>query len=151
MLQEPPANAPYGWTHCLTMAQAALHCARWCRDPSLAVRVAATYVLGFRAAHATAPLELALEPRRYDLPFDDAVEAGRAEAAGAAYHAAEPAHVVGRLATYAATHEDAHLVKYVVACLRAAHLDPDAARLYLAAAASLCAYWASAPSESLGS
>ena len=36
---------------------------------------------------------------------------------------------------------DAHLVKYTLACLDAMAADPPAARLYLAAAATLLAFW----------
>ena len=43
--------------------------------------------------------------------------------------------------TRAALHHDAHLVKYTLACLDAAGADPDAARLFLAAAAFLSAWW----------
>ena len=45
------------------------------------------------------------------------------------------------LVTGACAHRDAHLVKYTLACLDAAYADPDAARLFLAGAASLLAFW----------
>ena len=45
------------------------------------------------------------------------------------------------LATRAATHSDAHLVKYTLACFDAAADDPDHARLFLAAAGSLAGWW----------
>ena len=50
------------------------------------------------------------------------------------------------LATVAATHHDAHLVKYTLACLDAAEADPSARRLHLAAAATLAGWWAVAQS-----
>src|SRR5689334_20398382 len=49
MLQDAPAAAPYQWTHCLTLPQAALAAVDAGADPERAVAVAATYVLGFRA------------------------------------------------------------------------------------------------------
>jgi hypothetical protein len=49
--------------------------------------------------------------------------------------------MVTTLVTRAAIHEDAHLVKYTLACLDAATDDPPHRRLYLAAAASLGGYW----------
>jgi hypothetical protein len=51
------------------------------------------------------------------------------------------------LATSAAINHDAHRVKYTLACLDAAACDPSAARLYLAAAAYLNAWWQTHPTE----
>ena len=51
----------------------------------------------------------------------------------------------GELATRAALHHDAHLVKYTLACFDAATADPGRRRLYLSAAASLSAWWAQQP------
>ena len=50
MLQEPPDHAPYGWSHCLTMPQAVMGIAGDGVDVARATAVAATYVVGFRAA-----------------------------------------------------------------------------------------------------
>ena len=50
MLQDDPAHAPYGWTHCLTLAQAAAIWPPATDNPLRAVAVAATHVVGFRAA-----------------------------------------------------------------------------------------------------
>src|SRR5665811_2230851 len=68
MLQEPPEHAPYGWSHCLTMPQAALGIAGHARDPNVALAVAATYVVGFRAALATRPLARAYACLLYTSP-----------------------------------------------------------------------------------
>ena len=65
MLTADPAHAPYGWSHCLTMPQAALGVAGATPDPQLAVDVAATYVVGFLAGLASEPVP-------------DTVELGRA-------------------------------------------------------------------------
>ena len=54
------------------------------------------------------------------------------------------------LATQAAIRNDAHLVKYTLACLDVATMDPAYARLYHAAAAYLVSVWmATTPAESL--
>ena len=45
------------------------------------------------------------------------------------------------IVTRACAHRDAHLVKYTLACIDAAHADPGAARLFQAGAASLLAHW----------
>lgn len=144
MLSAAPDHAPYGWSHCLTMPQAALGIATASGvDPQLAVDVAGTFVVGFLAALATEPL-----PTAVDLPdpggtFAAAVAAGRAEAAGWMLHAPAAALPVARteLITRVAAHRDAHLVKYTLACLDASHVDPGAGRLFLAGAASLLAFW----------
>ena len=45
------------------------------------------------------------------------------------------------LATEASIRNDIHLVKYTRACLDMGAFDPEYVRLYLAAAAHLCALW----------
>jgi hypothetical protein len=124
MLREPDTYVPYGWTHCLTLPQAVLGIAASHHDPRAALAVAATYVVGFRAAFATDEL---------DVGFDEPPpELGAASVAS---------DVVTDLATRAATHTDAHFVKYTLACIDAAHFDPSRAGLYLAAASRLATYW----------
>jgi hypothetical protein len=150
MLEEPADHAPYGWSHCLTMPQAVLGLAGCGASPRTAVAVAATHVVGFRAALGSRSLEGRFEPPRPGT--DDLAEAigtGRDLAAAVAWHAPEQdlPGVVTELATRASLHHDAHLVKYTLACLDAAADDPDQRRLYLAAAASLSAWWAARPDD----
>lgn len=144
MLQDDPAHAPYGWSHCLTMPQATLGIAHACSRPSHAVAVAATYVLGFRGVLGRTTLDLDWAPVA-PIGADpiEALDGTPEEAAAAAWHAGPAAReaVVARLATRAAAHHDAHLVKYTLACFDAAHADPDATPLFLAAAAYLSAWW----------
>ena len=73
----------------------------------------------------------------------DAIDSDPGTAASAVYHAAdvELSTIIPELAARAATHEDAHLAKYTLACLDAAADDPSQRRLYLAAAAYLGAWW----------
>ncbi|MGD9705359.1 MAG: hypothetical protein AB7Q42_23580 [Acidimicrobiia bacterium] len=146
MLDEPGRHAPYGWSHCLTMPQAVLGVADACADPSRALAVAATFVSGFRASLATRELTRRFEAERPAMAIADALEAEPAVAAAAVWHAPgeQLADVVTEVVTSAATHHDAHLVKYTLACLDAAAADPSQRRLYLAAAASLVAWWATA-------
>jgi hypothetical protein len=148
MIQDAPDHAPYGWSHCLTLPQAALGIAEGSSDPSMAIAVAATYVLGFRSTLGRVVLAPEWVPPRPD--GDDvlgALDASPAEAAAAVWHASPDAlgPVTARLATTASTHPDAHLAKYTLACFDAAHADPEASRLYLAAAAYLGAWWAQLP------
>jgi len=131
MLQDDPVSAPYGWSHCLTLPQAVLGLAPMCGDPGDATAIAATYVLGFRSLLGTREIDPGWAPDDTDRAVADI------------WHAPEDlvAPMVGRLATFAACHPDAHLAKYTVACLDASTADPAAGRLYLAAAAFLGAWW----------
>ena len=143
MLQEPGDHAPYGWSHCLTMPQAVLGVARSCADASVAIAVAATYVVGFRAALAVRPLDARWVPDDPGISAATALEPYPDQAAASVWHAAVeqlPA-IVTLLATRASAHHDAHLVKYTLACLDAANSHPADARLYLSAAASLHGRW----------
>jgi hypothetical protein len=122
------------------MPQAVLGIAPACADPAAAMAVAATYVLGFRATLGRVRLDPAWTPGppAYADPVES-LEASPGEAAAGVWHAPDAAlpAVVTRLATRAATHHDAHLVKYTLACLDAGRADPASSRLFLAAAAFL--------------
>ena len=150
MLAEPTDDAPYGWSHCLTMPQAVLGVAAACASPARALAVAATHVLGFRASLAHGPLDRTISESwtPIDLPLELAIDAGPDTARAAMWHLPESGldEAATTLATAAATHHDAHLVKYTLACLDAAAIDPAARRLYLAAAATLAGWWAVAQS-----
>lgn len=152
MLQDDLAQAPYGWSHCLTMPQATLAIAPLCPSPEDAIAVAATFVLGFRATLGRVVLDLDHVPDARAGSTLDALDDAPAVAASAAFHAAPHAigDVIDRLVTRAALHEDAHLAKYTLACLDARAYDRGAARLYLAAAAYLGAYWEDRARRGLG-
>jgi hypothetical protein len=115
MLQDDPDQAPYGWTHCLTIPQAVMSIGL---PPAMAVAIAGTQMIGFRAAMGTKKLD----------PSQKMPKA-RAE----------------DLATRASLHHDAHFVKYTLACFDAAAADPDYKGLYLAAAAYLADWWSQQP------
>jgi hypothetical protein len=148
MLVDRSAAAPYGWTHCLTLPQAVTALADVV-DPDRALRVAATEVLGFRAALGDRPVPATGflpggpdVPPDPGLPLEVALGSGPTEAAGAAWHSTvPPATVRAALASAASAHHDAHVVKYTLACLDAADTDPSHGRLHLAAAASLIGWW----------
>jgi hypothetical protein len=117
MVHDDPSQAPYGWSHALTMPQAVMALAGSAVTARTALAVAATFTLGFRAAHGTVELPDVIEP-----------------GAGTSWS-------VESLATAASLHEDAHLVKHTLACLHAAEDDPAGAPLYLQAAAHLAEWW----------
>jgi hypothetical protein len=126
MLVEGSEHVPYGWTHCLTMPHAVLRVAPSTCRPAQAIAIAATHVVGFRAALASG-----------DVPHDATHDR---ELVGRHNDQPRAAHVE-RLATAASQHPDAHVVKYVDACLDAAAWDRAASALYLAAADRLLAWW----------
>ena len=145
MLQDDPRHAPYGWSHCLTLPQGVLTLAAVAKDQRAAIRVAATHVLGFRTTLGSAELE----PGR-PLPLPTATglaDANPAQAASIAFEtpAQEAGALRAALAAHAVGHVDAHLAKYTLACFDAADRDPEAAPLYLAAAAYLGAWWDANP------
>jgi hypothetical protein len=143
MLQEPADHAPYGWSHCLTMPQAVLSIASSCAHPSDALAIAATYVVGFRAALAAEALDPSWSPPAPDTDLSRALASDPDAAAGAVWHAPRATYgqIATQLATRAAVHHDAHLAKYTLACLDAAAWDASYAHLYLAAAARLHGVW----------
>ncbi len=115
MVQDSAQHVPYGWTHCMTLPQGLLALRRYSADPARLARIAATYVLGFRATLGSVHLDReGPSSRRSDMRS---------------------------LANYAATHQDAHLSKYIVTCIAARAADPLADTLFEAAANRLVAYW----------
>lgn len=143
MVMGTAEHAPYGWSHCLTMSQAALEIAPELRDPSLGVAVAASHVVGFMAALASEPIRSTVTLENPGGSFVEAIAGGMTTAAARALHAAdgEFAEIRAEIVTRACVRRDAHLTKYTLACLDAMTADPQAARLYLAAAACLLAFW----------
>jgi hypothetical protein len=119
MLQDDPDRAPYGWTHCLTLPQGLMALAPYTTHTDRLVRIAATFALGFRSTLGKARLDAGWTP------------------------SATPD--VSVLAARAVAHEDAHLVKFTVACLAAAAADPPARPLFLAAAEYLGEWWDAHP------
>ena len=117
MVHDDPGQAPYGWSHALTMPQGVMSLAGGGVRPRTALAVASTFVVGFRAAHGTVELPdvLDTEPRS--------------------------SVSVEELATAAALHEDAHLVKFTLACLHAMADDPSFRALHHAAAVRLVDHW----------
>jgi hypothetical protein len=144
MLQDDPVHAPYGWTHCLTLPQAVLAVLPWLEDRARAIAIAATYVVAFRAGESAGPIALDHEPEpTTPIALLDAFDAPPATAASAWFHATDDERdaALPELAGRGACHPDAHVAKYTFACIAAAQSDPSKRALYLAAAASLIAWW----------
>src|SRR6185369_3987448 len=100
MLQDDPKFAPYGWTHCLTLSQAAVGIRHWVDDPVHAAAIAATYVVAFRAAEGAHAVDAGYAPPRPGIAALDALDDEPGVAAGAVFHASdeELAAVVPELA-----------------------------------------------------
>jgi hypothetical protein len=143
MLQDDPAEAPYGWSHCLTMPHGLLSVAALSSRPDDVLAVAATYVLGFRATQGTIDLDPHWAPGPPSVEWTEALDGEPDLASAGAWHAplADRPALSSLLAGRAAAHEDAHLAKYTLACLQIADADPAFAHGYLAAAAFLGAWW----------
>lgn len=120
MVQEGPDHVPYGWTHALTIPQAVLSLGV---EPRLAVAVAGSQLIGFRASMGTRRLDP-------DAPLPATADLGHQE-----------------LASAAARHGHAHLVKYTLAALDAAAYDPAFGDLDLAAANRLHEWWWERPDD----
>ncbi len=117
MVHDDPDHAPYGWSHALTMPQAVFALAGRGVQPRTALAVAATFTVGLRAGHGSVDLPEAIDD---EVGTDATWE---------------------ELATAAALHEDAHLVKHTLAAWHAATDDPAYEGLYRTAAARLVAWW----------
>jgi hypothetical protein len=144
MLQDDPEFAQYGWTHCLTLPQAIFEIIPWLPDAHVAAAAAATYVVAFRSAEGRDSLDTRWVPEPVSADPLNALEREPTVAAAAWYHASDDARAgaLPELVARAASHEDAHFAKYTLACLAAAERDPGQRAVYLAAAASLAAWWA---------
>jgi hypothetical protein len=142
----PCQAAKFIWTHCLTMPQAAWMLTQFVPQPEFAAQAAhvgAAWVIGLRYCYGNGVLEL--RPS-FEAPHSDfaaaLAESPRAAAATAwAVGREERPELVRILARESAIRSDAHLVKYVLACLDAAEQSPTDERLFHAAAAYLCSIW----------
>ena len=146
MLSDSPDAAKYGWTHCLTLPQAAWALARIRTDFSFrlqAARSAVSWVLSFRAALGNGCLDAHPDMKPVKMDIMDALYHSPEAAAAVAWHAEprERNRLIRVIATEAATRIDAHLIKYTRACFDLALMDPQQQRLYLAGAAYLCSLW----------
>ncbi len=130
MLFDTTDHAPYGWTHCLTMPQAVLGLSSLSNDPDRAHAVAATHVAAFRAGLG-----------EHHLPPPGEAESAGISAGVSTDVPADPRLDPTALASAAATSHDAHVVKYVLACLDASKWDTGEASLYLRAARRLLDVW----------
>ena len=147
MMLTAETDMEYGWSHCLTLSEAAWGFVD--RGEDAGAIVALSYVTGFVAAlgfpgwpslapSAAQTTGIAVLRQALASPSpEDAV----AICLGAGETFAMEAW--GEVVSQASTLEDAHLVKYVYACLKCASRKPEAEPVFLAAATRLLARWLS--------
>lgn len=141
----------YGWSHCLTLPEAACTLAENGTDggAELPTAVAVSYVAAFASALRSGaplpPLADAGEPATARQELCDALTGNDALHAAPAValrlNEAEATRAWTLICSLASVRPDAHLVKYAFACLRCANGRSRHPRLFLAAAAKLLAAW----------
>jgi hypothetical protein len=146
MLNDSLQGAKYIWSHCLTLPQAAWALTRFLAEPSLqrqAARSAVSWVAMLRATQGNGRLNVTPVMNPVGMDITEALYHSPKAAAAVAWHTRpeEWDKLARVMATEAAIRVDAHLSKYIRACLDVALMDPQAARLYYAAAAHLCSLW----------
>ena len=144
MLQHDLEQAKFGWSHCLTLPQSAWGLSSVTTDCKLALAAALVWIIAYRSVLSDRALDLGWHPQPIKrASVLEALETSPAAAASRVWHApdGELAAIRRILATEASIRNDIHLVKYTRACLDMGSFDPGQVRLYLAAAAHLCAVW----------
>ena len=143
MIQEGVKHSKYGWTHCFTLPQAAWSLAPMLDDHIQLPQVTCSWLLGFQSTLSQVRFSYDYEPPKIAGSLSDALNSSPPEAAAVAFHAAREDHpeIVTELATQALIRQDAHLNKYVRACIDATKMNPSRSHLYLAGAAYLTALW----------
>ncbi len=144
MLQDDLEQAKFGWSHCLNLPQSAFGLFSVTTNCKLALAAALVWIMAYRSVLSNRSLELGWHPQPIkDASVLEALQTSPAVAASRVWHAPddELSSIRRLLATEASIRNDIHLVKYTRACLDMGTLDPEHVRLYLAAAAHLCAVW----------
>jgi hypothetical protein len=153
MLEDDIKQARFGWTHCLTLPQSACGLASLNTDRKLALGATLVWITAYRSILSRRSLDLEWTPEKVTGPsIHEALYTSPQVAAGRVWYADESEwpEIRVALATEASIRNDQHLVKYTRATLDMGSFDPGYTRLYLAAAAHLCALWiAECPRETL--
>jgi hypothetical protein len=145
MLQDDVNQAKFGWSHCLTLPQAACGLSSLNMDRKLALAATLVWISAYRSELSSRRLDFTWMPRKIDesMSIREALHSSPDVAAARVWHAdfAEYPLIIQSLATQASIRNDQHLVKYSRACIDMGSFDPTHKHLYLAAAAYLCALW----------
>jgi hypothetical protein len=144
MLQDDLEQAKFGWSHCLNLPQSAFGLSSVTTNRKLALAAALVWTVAYRSVLSDRALDLGWHPQPIkDAGVLEALQTSPAAAASRVWHApdSELSAIRRILVTEASIRNDIHLVKYTRACLDMGAFDPKHVRLYLAAAAHLCAVW----------
>jgi hypothetical protein len=144
MLQDDLKQAKFGWTHCLTLPQSACGLSSLSTDRKLALAATLVWITAYRSVLSRRALDFDWKPERIpDISIREALETSPPVAAARVWYARddELPDIRTALATAASIRNDIHLVKYTRATFDMGTFDPSRSRLYLAAAAHLCALW----------
>ena len=147
MLQDRQSQSKFGWSHCLTLPQAACGLSSLNIDRKLALAATLVWITSYRSVLSKKDLDFSWTPPKPspELTFQDALNESPEVAGAKVWHAKpeEIPNIVQTLATQASIRNDQHLVKYTRACFDMGSFDPSFRQLYLASAAHLCALWIS--------
>ena len=144
MLQDDLEQGKFGWSHCLNLPQSAFGLSSVTTNRKPALAAALVWIVAYRSVLSDRALDLGWHPQPIkDASILEALQTSPAAAASRVWHApdGELSAIRRILATEASIRNDIHLVKYTRACLDMGAFDPEHVRLYLAAAAHLCAVW----------
>ena len=144
MMLTAETDMEYGWSHCLTLSEAAWGFVD--RGDDTGAIVAMSYVTGFVSALGFPgwPLAPAATTQATGIAaFRRALASASPEdAVGICLGGLEERDAAwGEVVSRASTMEDAHLVKYTYAALKSASRRPEAEAIFLAAATRLLAQW----------
>lgn len=145
MLQHSTSFAKFGWSHCLTLPQAACGLSSVNMNRKLALAAALVWITAYRTVLSDHDLALDWQPKPLAKPMTlaEALQAGPDAASARVWNAdaSEVPLIKQTLATQASIRTDQHLIKYTRACLDMVSFDHEQERLYLAAAAHLAGVW----------
>ena len=145
MLQDDQQDAKFGWSHCLTLPQAACGLSSLNVDRKLALASTLVWIVSYRSVRSRQSLDFAWVPEKVDasISIDEALHTSPKIAAARVWHAdaSEITKIRRILATQASIRNDQHLAKYTRACFDLVSFDPTHRQLYLASAAHLGSLW----------
>lgn len=145
MLQHDRQFAKFGWSHCLTLPQAACGLSSLNMNRKLALATALVWITAYRSVLSDHDLDSKWTPEKLkgSASLKEALQTSPNAAAARVWHAEadELPQIKQTLATQASIRTDQHLIKYTRACLDMVSFDPQFEKLYLAAAAHLCGLW----------
>jgi hypothetical protein len=143
MLLDDIHNAKYGWTHCMTLPQAALGLASIHMERKLALATSLCWCACYRSVEGKAAMDFTYNPEPVAIGLHEALHSGHDVAAARFWDSSdeEIPEMVRLLATEASIRNDQHHAKYTRACFEMCGFDPQYKRLYLAAAARLAGLW----------